>query len=114
MTRSGSVSTFWALSDPVRLEILDRISAGSEITVSQLAAVLPITRQAVTRHVRTLEEAGLVKGSQEGREHRYHVDTAPLDDARRWLDNRAASWENALRRLASYLDSDATDLSTDR
>jgi DNA-binding transcriptional ArsR family regulator len=114
VTRSGSVRTFWALSDPLRVEILDRISAGSEITVSQLAAVLPITRQAVSRHVRTLEEAGLVKGSQEGREHRYHVDTTPLDDARGWLDSRAASWEDALQRLASYLESDTTDLKRDR
>ena len=114
MIRTGSGNTFWALSDPVRLEILDRISSGSEVTVSQLAAVLPITRQAVSRHVRTLEEAGLVKGSQEGREHRYHVDTAPLDDARRWLDRRVASWEDALRRLATYLESDTSDLSTDR
>ncbi len=51
MTRSGAQATLWALSDPFRVEILDRVSTGSEVTVSQLAAVVPITRQAVTRHV---------------------------------------------------------------
>ncbi len=114
VTRPGSLGTFWALSDPLRLEILDRVSAGSEVTVSQLAAVLPITRQAVSRHVKTLEEAGLVKGTQQGREHRYQVDTAPLDDAGRWLQSRASSWEDALHRLARYVESDANDRSTDR
>ena len=103
MTRPGSLRTFWALSDPVRLEILDRVAAGSEVTVSRLAAALPITRQAVARHLKTLEEAGLVSGSQQGREYRYHVDTAPLDDAGRWLRGRAASWEDALGRLKRAL-----------
>lgn len=106
MTRPRSLGTFWALSDPLRLEILDRIAAGTEVTVSQLAASLPITRQAVTRHVKTLQEAGLVRGSKRGREHRYYVDTTPLDDAGRWLERRTASWEDALASLARYVESD--------
>lgn len=106
MSRPPHLGTFWALSDPLRLEILDRISAGTEVTVSQLAATLPITRQAVTRHVKTLEEVGLVKGSQQGREHRYSVNTAPLDEAGRWLERRTASWDDALGRLARYVESD--------
>ena len=109
MTRPGSLKTFWALSDPVRLEILERVAAGSEVTVSRLAAVLPITRQAVARHLKTLEAAGLVNGSQEGREHKYHVDTVPLDDAGRWLRGRAASWDAALGRLKSHVESDSGD-----
>ena len=109
MTRTGSVRTFWALSDPVRLEILERIAERSEVTVSRLAAVLPITRQAVARHLRTLEEAGLVNGFHEGREYRYRVDTGPLDDAGRWLRGRAASWEDALERLKRHVESDRSD-----
>ena len=104
MTRSGAQATLWALSDPLRIEILDRVSTGSEITVSQLAAVVPITRQAVTRHVKTLEEAGLITGSRQGRENRYRVDLMPLDEAGRWLDARARSWDEALSRLARYLE----------
>ena len=109
MTRSGSLKTFWALSDPVRLEILERVATGSEVTVSRLAAVLPITRQAIARHLKTLEEAGLVSGSRQGREHLYHVDTEPLDDAGRWLRGRAAGWDVALGRLKSHVESDSGD-----
>ena len=104
MSREGAVTTFWALSDPVRLEILDRIAAGSEVTVTQLAAVMPMTRQAVTRHVRTLVDAGLVSGSKDGRELRFSVDARPLEEARRWMAARAAGWDRALERLAAYVE----------
>lgn len=104
MSREGSLATFWALSDPTRLEIVDRVAAGSARTVTELASVLPITRQAVTRHVRTLEGAGLLVGDRRGREHRYRVDLTPLDDASRWIRTRAASWDAALARLARHLE----------
>ena len=104
MTRSGAQATLWALSDPLRVEILDRVSTESEVTVSQLAAVVPITRQAVTRHVRTLEKAGLVVGYWQGREHRYRLDLEPITEAGAWLDARARSWDEALNRLARYLE----------
>ena len=97
------------MSDPVRVEILDRIAAGSEVTVSQLAGVLPGTRQAIARHVKTLEEAGLVQGVRLGREHRYRVATAPLDEAGRWLTKRGSSWDDALGRLARYVESGEDD-----
>jgi len=109
VTRSGAQATLWALSDPLRIEILDRVSAGSEITVSQLAAVVPITRQAVTRHVKTLEDAGLILGSRQGREHRYRVDLKPIDEAGQWLNARAKSWDQALNRLARYLENAVDD-----
>ncbi len=102
--RAGSHATLWALSDPVRVEIMDRIAAGTETTVTELAGVLPMTRQAVTRHVRTLEEAGLLVGERAGRQHRYRVALAPLGEAGAFLDERAASWDRALRRLAAHLD----------
>ncbi len=104
MSRAGQLATFWALSDPLRLEIVDRVAAGSERTVTELAAVLPIPRQAVTRHDRTLEEAGLLVGERRGREQRYRVDPAPLDEARRWMQARAASWDDALARLARHVE----------
>lgn len=106
MSKDSSVATFWALSDPQRLDILDRIAAGSEVTVTELANVVPITRQAVTRHVRTLERVGLVRGERTGREHRYQVDVRPLVEAERWLQTRAASWDRALERLAEHLGGD--------
>lgn len=105
MTRAGPLATFWALSDPVRLEIVDRVAAGSQVTVTALAAEMPITRQAVSRHVRTLEQAGLLAGQREGREQRYDVDLTAMNDARDWLGLRAASWDRALGRLANHLES---------
>lgn len=105
MVRSASHETFWALAEPVRVEIIDRVAAGSEVTVTQLAAVLPMTRQAVSRHVKTLEEAGLLIGAKAGRELRLRVDLAALHEAGGWLRERTASWERALGRLAYYLES---------
>ena len=105
MTRDGSIATFWALSDPIRLEILEHIAGGSHVTVTQLADALPITRQAVARHVRTLEDAGLVVGTRQGRELRYRVEQRPLDEASAWLDSRRTAWDRTLGRLAHYLES---------
>jgi DNA-binding transcriptional ArsR family regulator len=105
VSRSGAVATLWALSDETRIEILDRVASGSAVTVSQLADVLPITRQAVTRHVRTLEDAGLVVGAKRGREHLYRVDSTPIEVASRFLEARARSWDDALGRLASHIES---------
>jgi DNA-binding transcriptional ArsR family regulator len=105
VARLESHETFWALSDPVRVEIIDRVAAGSEVTVTQLAGVLPMTRQAVSRHARTLEDAGLLVGTKSGRELRCRVDLGPLDEAGQWLRARTASWERALGSLADYVES---------
>ena len=84
---------------------MDRVAAGSEVTVTQLAAVLPMTRQAVSRHTKTLEEAGLLVAVKFGREHRFRVDLRALEEAGQWLQARTVSWERALSRLAGYLES---------
>ena len=104
MTRPAALETFWALSDPVRIEILDRLAAGTQVTVTQLAGVLPISRQAVSRHVGTLEDAGLVLGEREGREHRYRLVVNSVDAAGRWLTARSLSWGRALDRLAAFVE----------
>lgn len=104
MTRDGSVATFWALSDPIRVDILEHIADHSAVTVGELANELPITRQAVARHLRTLEEVGLVTGEKQGRDRRYLVDRRPLDTAARWLEERAGKWDATLGRLATYVE----------
>ena len=73
-----------------------------------------MTRQAVSRHTKTLEEAGLLVGVKSGRELRYRVDLQPLEEAGQWLQERTASWERALGRLADYLESDATNQNASR
>ncbi len=104
MSRHGPVATFWALSDPLRVDILDRVAGGRSVTVSDLAAELPISRQAVTRHLRTLEEAALLKGERSGRERRYQLDTAAMTEATEWLALRTRSWDAALERLAAFVE----------
>jgi DNA-binding transcriptional ArsR family regulator len=104
MSRSGTAAVFWALSDPLRLDLLDRIAADTDVTVGMLARELPITRQAVARHLRTLESASLLRCERRGRERQYNVDPAPLTEANDWLSRRATSWGQALDRLAAHVE----------
>jgi DNA-binding transcriptional ArsR family regulator len=104
MSRGGTAAVFWALSDPLRLDLLDRIAADTDVTVGMLAGELPITRQAVARHLRTLESASLLRCERRGRERRYSVDPAPLAEANDWLSRRATSWTHALDRLAAHVE----------
>lgn len=106
MSRRGTAAVFWALSDPLRLELLDRIAGDTEATVSVLADELPITRQAVARHLRTLESASLLQCERRGRERLYRVNPVPLADANDWLSRRSASWVDALERLAAHVEGD--------
>ena len=73
--------------------------------MTQLAEVLPMSRQAVSRHTKTLEDAGLLIGMKSGREHRYRVSVETLAIAGEWLQKRTASWEDALDRLSGFLES---------
>ena len=106
MTTTAPPPTLWALSDPTRIEIMDRVAMGTELTVTQLANVMPITRQAISRHVKTLEAAGLLTQVKDGRAHIYRAHLDPLGDASDWLAERSVSWRNALDRLSAYLDGD--------
>ena len=109
MTGTDTTATFRALGDPVRVDIIERVAAGGEMTATALAATLPITRQAVARHLSTLEAAGLVAARRQGREMRFAVVTAPMSDAADWLETRAASWDRALARLSDHLDRTAVE-----
>ena len=88
-----------ALADPTRRQVLDLIAARQSATATILAAELPVSRQAVVKHLAILEKAGLVTGSKEGREVRYTVRSDRLDDASRWMADLAAEWDNRLARI---------------
>lgn len=92
-----------ALADPTRREVLTILAREGGATPTSLAASLPITRQAVAKHLAVLDRAGLVRAHRAGREVRYVADLQPLRRAMRWMDTLAAQWEhrlNAIKDLA--------------
>ena len=86
-----------ALADPRRRQLLDLVAAAGEVTATTLAARLPISRQAVVKHLDVLEAAGLVASTRVGREVRYTVRPAMLDVTASWMNELATFWD---RRLA--------------
>jgi DNA-binding transcriptional ArsR family regulator len=90
---------FSALSDPTRRQILEWLDGGVPGTATELADRLPISRQAVTKHLKELERAGLLISEKSGRETRYSVTGHGLDTAARWIADRSAAWDDHLERL---------------
>lgn len=86
-----------ALADQMRRQVLDLLAAQGEATATTLAERLPVSRQAVVKHLAVLDAAGLVSGTRVGREVRYAVRPAALDTTARWMAGLAADWD---RRLA--------------
>lgn len=97
--RSEAVdSVLVALADPTRRQLLELLAAQGEATATTLAERLPVSRQAVVKHLTVLDAAGLVSGGRVGREVRYAVRPAALDTTARWMTALAADWD---RRLAT-------------
>jgi DNA-binding transcriptional ArsR family regulator len=90
---------FAALGDPTRRELLEQVAARGEATATELAATLPITRQAVAKHLNVLAGAGLVHPRRAGRETRYAPTPEPLGDAIAWMADLGGGWEERLARL---------------
>ena len=100
-------ATFAALADPGRRRMLGLLGPGQTATATELARQLPITRQAVAKHLATLQAAGLVEAHREGRETRYTLTPAPLGEAVDWLAETGAQWDERLARLAARAARDA-------
>jgi DNA-binding transcriptional ArsR family regulator len=108
-TRAGSeaaaVAVFTALADPTRRAILDALARTGPATVSELASALPITRQAVSKHLALLLDAGLLVADEpDGRKVRYRVQPEPVRAALAWLSSLANRWDGRLAALRSHLD----------
>ncbi len=100
----GVDPVFTALADPTRREVIERLASGSTVTASGLAAQLPISRQAVSKHLAALTRARLVRRARVGRETRYSLDPAPLEDAARWIGAVGGEWDERLRALERALE----------
>lgn len=93
---------FEALADPMRRRLLSELAA-SPATATELAAGLPISRQAVAKHLASLSEAGLLERERAGRDVRYRVTPEPLSGAMSWMAEVGASWDVRLKRLGESL-----------
>jgi DNA-binding transcriptional ArsR family regulator len=89
---------FDALGDPTRRHIVESLAQG-EASATQLAAELPVTRQAVAKHLVALRDAGLVEPRKQGRETLYALNRAPLDAAAGWIERVGNEWDERLERL---------------
>src|SRR5918998_6237939 len=94
-------STFAALADPTRRSILSRLAEG-EATVNELAEPLPMSLPAVSRHLKVLEQAGLISRSRDAQWRPSRMQADPLDDAVEWVQSRKRTWEAREDRLAAH------------
>ncbi len=99
--RAGAV--FGALADPTRRTLLATLAQHPAATATELAAELPITRQAVLKHLGALADAGLLDRERSGREVRYTVTPAPLTDAVSWITEVGGQWDERMARLRRQL-----------
>lgn len=96
---------FHALADPTRRRVLELLSAGEQ-SVQDLAGHFPSSFAAVSQHLQTLHDAGLVQRREAGRRRLYTIDRAGLAGARAWIDGLAGFWDDAIDRLEAHLDDD--------
>ena len=95
---------FAALGDRTRLSLLSRLSDGRTRSIAKLSADTSLTRQAVTKHLHVLEDAGLVKSTRVGRESRFTYEPGPVVEARSYLETVSAQWDDALSRLRNFVE----------
>lgn len=100
------VPLFAALGDPTRIALVARLSEGEPLSISELTRGTQVSRQAISKHLRVLEDAGLVRGARRGRTNLYALRPDALEGARASLDDIARQWEQALSRLKAFVEQD--------
>lgn len=98
---------FAALGDTTRLALVRRLSTEGPLSITRLSEGSGITRQAITRHLESLEQAGLVRDARAGRERVFSLDLKRLEMAREYLDHVSAQWDAAAMRLKRFVENDA-------
>ena len=97
---------FAALGDPIRLELVARLSDGQARSITRLTDGLGQTRQGITKHLRVLEQAGLVSSIRIGRESQFAFRPEPITQARSYLDAVSSQWDDALGRLRRFVETE--------
>ena len=95
---------FAALGDETRLALVAKLAGGEARSISQLTRGSKVTRQAITKHLRVLETAGVVRGAREGRESLFELDPRPIDGLREFLESVSEQWDQALGRLKVFVE----------
>lgn len=101
---SASAPLFSALGDETRLRLVSRLCDHGPLSVSSLAAGSSVTRQAITKHLRVLEGAGLARNTRHGRESLWQIDDQRLADARHQMNLISRQWDEALGRLRKLVE----------
>ena len=105
MPRERAVAqVFFALGDGTRLSVVTRLGAGGALSATALSQGAKVTRQAIVKHLRVLEGAGLVKHEKRGREVLYALDSEQLEQARAFLDSVSEAWDRAIERLRQMVE----------
>ena len=110
----GSAPLFAALGDDTRLRLVSRLCDGGPMSIARLTAGSNVTRQAVSKHLRVMYEAGLVRSTRHGRESVWRLDQLRLEPARRYLDMISKCWDHALGRLRTFVENAPEDGSVNR
>jgi DNA-binding transcriptional ArsR family regulator len=95
---------FAALGDRTRLALIAKLAGGDARSISQLTQGSRVTRQAITKHLRVLQTAGVVRCMREGRESRFELDPRPIEGARDYLQFVSEQWDQALGRLKAFVE----------
>ncbi len=106
VTNSRLDLAFGALADPTRRAILARLAKG-QATVGELARPFDVSRPAISKHLRVLERAGLVRRVRDGRLSRCELDAEPMREAAEWVERYRGFWEQQLDSLSRYLEQEA-------
>lgn len=104
MSAAEAAPVFAALGDPTRLALFTRLADGQRRSIAKLSADTAMTRQAITKHLRVLENAGLVASIRLGRETQFAFKPEPIAEVRGYLDEVSRQWDDALGRLKVFVE----------
>lgn len=102
--KKNAAPLFAALGDETRLSLVMTLSDGQPRSITQLSDDYNLTRQAVTKHLRVLENVGIVRNIRSGRESIFKLDARPINDLKEYLDFVSEQWDDALARLKAYVE----------
>ncbi len=102
--RQAHAPVFAALGDKTRLSLVAKLCRGQPYSISHLAAGSSLTRQAITKHLRVLQRAGIVHSVRIGRESLFEFNPAPIEEMKNYLDRVSTQWDQALARLKAFVE----------